>query len=296
MINFNTAFQCSYQVCESIGPLVRRIVARNPGPFTFYGTGTYIIGRGEVAIVDPGPADPQHIQALLQATDNEKITHILVTHTHLDHSPGAAVLKKITGAPTFGYGPHGAGKHLTDDIVEAGADWEFVPDVKISDGEILNGKDWSVECVHTPGHTSNHICFQLRENKTLFCGDHVMAWSTSIISPPDGDLSDYLSSLRKLLFRDDEIFWPCHGPAIEYPRPFVQSFIDHRKTRIEEVVRCLNNGINSIGQMVPTMYQGLDKRMQPAAARSILSALIYLIDKNRVVSHTIGLDSIYQLT
>lgn len=294
MISFNKSFECEYGVCEQIGPQVRRIIARNPSPFTFYGTGTYIIGEGEIAIIDPGPNDLEHISAIISATRKETITHILVTHTHLDHSPGTRLLKEFCDAPSYGFGTHGEGKYLRGDVVEAGGDWDFKPDIRVKDNDIIEGKDWSVECVHTPGHTSNHVCFQYQEQQTLFCGDHIMAWSTSIISPPDGDLSDYLKSLRKLLTRDDRIYWPCHGPAITEPKPFVQSFIDHRLQRVREVRQCLEQGIYKIEEMLPSIYTELDTNMYPAAARSILSTLIYLIDQKQVKTDSISLDSIYR--
>lgn len=276
--------------------MLRRIVARNPGPFTFFGTGTYIVGHGDVAIIDPGPDDPRHIDAIINALPGERVTHILATHTHRDHSPGCRPLKRLVGAPTYGYGPHGRGRILHDEIVEEGADMEFVPDIRVSHGEIIRGDGWSLECVHTPGHTSNHICYQLREEKALLCGDHVMAWSTSIISPPDGNLRDYLNSLNLLLERDDRTYWPCHGPAVSTTRPFIHSYIAHRQNRIDQVRTCLQQEIHTITDMVPLMYTGLPDAMYPAAARSVLSTLIYLIDLGAVSAERIGLDSAYELS
>lgn len=289
MIQFNKHFNCEYGIPEELSPGIRRVVASNPGPFTFHGTGTYIVGRGRVAIIDPGPDDPAHIKAVADAVGSETVTHILVTHTHLDHSPAAKPLKEMSGAPVLGFGPHGEGRYLRGDVVEAGADHNFVPDVRVRDGDIVEGTDWSLECVHTPGHTSNHVCYQSRECRTLFCGDHVMAWSTSIISPPDGDLSEYLVSLARLLDRDDKRYLPCHGPSIDDPKPFVQSYIDHRHRRIEEVTHCLAQGVNRIGEMVEVMYHDIDPRMYPAAAHSVLSTLIYLIDQGHARSDTISL-------
>ncbi len=295
-IQFNKEFSCDYGMAEPVSPMIRRIVARNPGPYTFHGTGTYIIGHGDVAIMDPGPDDPRHTDAIINALTGERVTHILVTHTHRDHSPGCQPLKRLVGAPTYGYGPHGRGQILHDEIVEEGADMEFVPDIRVSHGEIIRGDGWSLECVHTPGHTSNHICYQLREEKALLCGDHVMAWSTSIISPPDGNLCDYLGSLNLLLERDDRTYWPCHGPAIFDPKPFVKSYITHRQNRINQVLDCLEKGIHTITGMVPLMYTGLPDPMYPAAARSVLSTLIYLIDLGAVSAERIGLDSAFELT
>jgi glyoxylase-like metal-dependent hydrolase (beta-lactamase superfamily II) len=180
-IPFRRELEFEYGAVDEIEPGIRRVIANNPSPFTHYGTGTYILGTGEVAVVDPGPADPAHIQAILDATEGETITHMLVTHTHMDHSPGCALLRDHTDAPTYAFGPHGAGKAEDGVRVEEGYDKDFHPDVLVSHGDVIEGGDWSVECVYTPGHTSNHMCFQLRESSALFTGDHVMGWSTSVI-------------------------------------------------------------------------------------------------------------------
>lgn len=293
VIEFNKDFRCDYGTLERVSPMLRRIVAPNPGPFTFHGTGTFVVGSGEVAVVDPGPDHPGHVDALLAALEKEQVTHIFATHTHKDHSPGCRLLQQATGAPTYGYGPHGLGRILHDETVEEGADLDFVPDVRVCGGDVVRGNGWSIECVHTPGHTSNHVCYQLREEKALLCGDHVMAWSTSIISPPDGSLSVYLDSLAHLLARDDECYWPCHGPHISNPKPFVESYIEHRRERIRQVRSCLGQEVRYINDMVPVIYTGLPDHMRPAAARSVLSTLIYLIDAGEAVAETVGLDSAY---
>ena len=205
-IPFRRELEFEYGRADRVGPRIRRVIAENPSPFTLYGTGTYILGNGEVAVIDPGPADPQHVQAILDATRGETITHVLVTHTHTDHSPGCALLKKKIDVPTYAYGPHGAGKLEEGVPVEEGGDMDFEPDHLIRHGDVIEGGDWSVECVYTPGHTSNHMCFQLREDRALFTGDHIMGWSTSIISPPDGDMAAYMASLELLRERDDEVY------------------------------------------------------------------------------------------
>ena len=209
-IPYRRELSFEYGRVDTIAPGIRRVIARNPSPFTFHGTGTYILGTGNVAVVDPGPADAEHIHNVLAATVGETITHVLVTHTHMDHSPGCALLREHTDARTYGYGPHGAGKIEVGVVVEEGGDMDFDPDVKVTHGQVIQGGDWSVECVYTPGHTSNHICFQLREGKALFTGDHVMGWSTSIISPPDGDMSAYMQSLELLpeIQKTGDIFFP----------------------------------------------------------------------------------------
>ena len=281
-IPFQREFECEYGVVEQLSPLIRRVVARNPSAFTFYGTGTYIIGHGEVAIIDPGPDLADHVQALLNALSGETISHLLVTHTHRDHSPACRAIQAEMDVKTYAYGPHGAGKLEQGVEVEEGGDMDFMPDVEIRHGDIIEGKGWSMECVYTPGHTSNHICFQLREEKTLFSGDHVMGWSTSVISPPDGDMGDYMSSLQLLLERDDERYWPTHGPCIDNPKPFVQAFIEHRREREEQILQCLKDGITTIQAMVPIMYRELPKNLYPAAARSVFAAVIYLLEQNKI--------------
>ena len=212
-IPFRRELRFEYGEVAELSGNIRRVIANNPGPFTLHGTGTYILGRGNVAVIDPGPPDPGHIEAIKAATVGERITHVLVTHTHMDHSPGCRLLREATDADTYGYGPHGAGKIEQGVPVEEGGDMDFAPDVKVSDGDVIEGDGWSVECVYTPGHTSNHICYQLREERALFTGDHVMGWSTSIVSPPDGDMKSYMASLRRLLERNDTVYWPTHGPA-----------------------------------------------------------------------------------
>ena len=276
-----------YGACDEVSPLIRRVVADNPSAFTFKGTGTYIIGHGEVAVVDPGPLLMPHVEALLAALEGETVSHILITHTHSDHSPAAKPLKSLTGAPTYAFGPHGAGMEGAgaDDVkVEEDGDMAFRPDVEIRHGDILEGEGWSVECVYTPGHTSNHMCFALREEKALFTGDHVMGWSTSIVSPPDGNMKRYMESLKLLLTRDDEIYWPTHGPAIRDPKPFVRAFIAHREEREQQILKQLAAGRTRIADMVPVVYAAVDKRLYPAAARSMLAHIEYLVERGVVTT------------
>jgi len=266
-----------YGRVDTVAPGIRRVIAKNPSPFTFHGTGTYILGQGEVAVIDPGPLDPEHIRNVMAAIANERVTHILITHTHMDHSPGAALIKAQTGARTFGFGPHGAGKIAAGVVVEEGGDMDFVPDVKVGHGEIIAGGSWSVECVYTPGHTSNHLCFQLIEQKALFTGDHIMGWSTSIISPPDGDMAAYMKSLELMLERDDRVYWPTHGPCIEDPKTHVRAFITHRQERQQQIVDCMRGGVSRIADMVPRMYTDTPEFMYPAAGRSVFAALEYMV-------------------
>lgn len=275
-----------YGRLEPVAPGLRRIVARNPSSFTFHGTGTYVVGQGRVAVIDPGPDDAEHIGALLAGLDGETVSHILVTHTHIDHSPGAAPLKAATGAPTFGFGPHGSGRReAAGQEAVQGGDLSFVPDRQLRDGDVVAGPGWTIEAVHTPGHTSNHLCFAWREPKVLFSGDHVMGWSTSVITPPDGDMHDYMNSLARLLARDDETYWPTHGPAITDPKAHVAAFIAHRNEREEQIIRLLaERGPSLIMDLVPVIYAAVDPGLYPAAARSTFAHLLRLFDQGRAAA------------
>ena len=295
-IPYRRELEFEYGEAAVLSPLIRRVIANNPGPFTLYGTGTYIVGRGNVAVIDPGPADAAHIGAIIDATRGERITHMLVTHTHNDHSPGCALLREACDAPTYAYGPHGAGKHEQGVAVEEGGDMEFAPDRRVRHGDVIAGDGWSMECVYTPGHTSNHICYGLREERALFTGDHVMGWSTSIVSPPDGDMGHYMESLDLLLRRDDAVYWPTHGPAIPAPKPHVEAFIEHRRGRERQIEACLAQGVRRIADMVPTMYADLPAFMHPAAARSVFAAMIHMAERGVVTCEgPLAVDAAYAL-
>jgi glyoxylase-like metal-dependent hydrolase (beta-lactamase superfamily II) len=283
------------ELCE---PLVRRVLAPNPSPYTFTGTQTYIVGAGsEVAVIDPGPADGSigsepspfkgadtngvgHVEAILAAVGDAKITAILCTHTHRDHSPAAAPLKALTGAPIIGCAP----LSLSDDGPRADSafDHGYAPDRILTDGERISGPDWTIEAVATPGHTSNHLCYSLVESGALFTGDHVMAWSTSVVSPPDGDMSAYMASLQKLYDRDDKRLYPAHGPAVDKPRQLVRGMLGHRRSREAQILRLLSEGPQAIPAMVAVMYKGLDPRLTGAAGRSVLAHLVDLEQQGRV--------------
>jgi glyoxylase-like metal-dependent hydrolase (beta-lactamase superfamily II) len=285
-IPFRRDFAFAYGVAETLSPLVRRVVARNASPFTFKGTGTYVIGHGKVAVIDPGPDLAEHVEALLDALRGETVTHIAITHTHLDHSPAAAALKRATGARTFGYGRHGSGRAEDRSAIggttEEGGDHQFVPDATLREGDTIAGPDWHLTAVETPGHTSNHLCFALEEERTLFTGDHVMGWSTSVITPPDGDMSAYLRSLDKILRRADALYRPTHGPEISDPHPFVASFIAHRHERSDAILARLAAGDDTIEAIVRAVYVGLDPRLTAAAGRSVLAHLVQLVEDGRV--------------
>jgi glyoxylase-like metal-dependent hydrolase (beta-lactamase superfamily II) len=294
-IPFRRDFAFEYGRLEEVAPGIRRIVARNPGPFTFRGTGTYVIGEGQVAVIDPGPDLPEHIEALLMDLAGEEVTHILVTHTHRDHSPAAAAVKEATGAPTYGFGPHAGGRR-GEAAVEEGGDWDFVPDIVVKDGDEIAGAGWRFQAVHTPGHTSNHLCFALPDQGILFSGDHVMGWSTSVIAPPDGDMAAYMASLDKLLQRDDAVYWPTHGPAITEPKDHVRAFIAHRREREAGIVACLEAGVERVDAMVERLYVGLDPNLRRAAGRSVLAHLVDLIGREVVKSEgNATVDATYRL-
>jgi glyoxylase-like metal-dependent hydrolase (beta-lactamase superfamily II) len=297
-IPFKRDFKCEYGVLEEVAPNLRRIVATNKSPFTWTGTGTYVIGRGKVCVIDPGPLLDDHVRALIDGLKGEEVTHILITHTHGDHSPAAKPLKEATGAPTFGYGPHGAGKYEQGVIVEAGGDRDFVPDIEVCDGDVIEGDGFSFECVYTPGHTSNHMCYAWREQKALFTGDHVMGWSTTVVSPPDGDMAEYVDSLRKLLDRDDALYYPTHAGAITDPKPYVRALITHREEREAQILDCLKRGKHVIADMVDEMYVGLNPNLVLPARRSVFAHIVDLADRGRVKTEAgvkLALDARYSL-
>jgi glyoxylase-like metal-dependent hydrolase (beta-lactamase superfamily II) len=296
-IPFVRDFDFEYGRCDTLSPLIRRVVAPNPGPFTFTGTGVYIIGHGEVAVLDPGPVDPRHIEALDAALDGERVTHVFVTHHHADHSPMAHPLAQKNGAKVYGFGPQNTAPAGGEVRLEAGDDVGFRPDIEIEDGQVFSGKGWTIEALHTPGHTSNHVCYALLDENTLFSGDHVMGWSTSVISPPDGDMGDYLEQLARIRDRDFDRLWPTHGPSIDEPRPFIQAYLDHRLQREVQILEQIAAGRTGVRDMVEGMYVDIDKRLHPAAAHSVLAHLIHMVKTGRVAcnAQTPQLDSLYTL-
>jgi glyoxylase-like metal-dependent hydrolase (beta-lactamase superfamily II) len=273
-----------YGRCDQVSPLIRRIVADNPGPFTFMGTGTYIVGQGEVAVIDPGPDLPAHLEAIVRTLDGERVTHILVTHHHSDHSPLAAPLAHLTRAPIYGCAVK---SHQADDSgvkVEAGHDLSFKPDVEVCEGATIKGNGWTIEAIPTPGHTSNHICYALAEENACFTGDHIMGWSTTVITPPDGDMAAYFASLERIRARSFATLWPTHGPPVTEPGPFIDAYIGHRKNREAQILAAIEAGLSTIPEMVARLYVDVDPRLHPAAARSVLAHLIQLVDEGRVAS------------
>jgi glyoxylase-like metal-dependent hydrolase (beta-lactamase superfamily II) len=281
-IPFVREFDVPYEDEVRVSPLITRVLAKNPSAFTYKGTGVYLIGGDSVAMIDPGPDMPEHVEALKRAVGKRKLTHILVTHTHSDHSPAAKPMKEWSGAKTYAFGPHGSGHHEDGPRLEEGGDMAFDPDVRVKDGDIIEGDGWSFECVYTPGHTSNHMCFALREEKALFTGDHIMGWSTTVVTPPDGNMREYFASVRKLQPRDDKVLYPTHGAPVTDPKPFLQAYLDHRLEREAQIVACIRDGLATVPEMVARMYADVDKRLHPAASRSVLAHLIQLTEEGRV--------------
>lgn len=276
MIPYVRQFDFEYGRSAQVSPLIRRVIANNPGPFTFTGTGTYIVGRGEhVAVIDPGPADDAHLAALLKAVEGERVTHVLVTHTHLDHSPLARPFARATGAIIYAARPP-APDDVPGVVVEEGDDGQFRPDVEIGDGVVFDTPAWTLETIATPGHASNHLCFALRDENALFSGDHVMGWSTTVVSPPDGDMGAYYASLDEIAARGFATLWPTHGPAVTEPAPFLAAYKAHRLERERQILEQVAAGRGLIADMVPVIYAAVDNRLWPAAAHSVLAHLIHL--------------------
>jgi glyoxylase-like metal-dependent hydrolase (beta-lactamase superfamily II) len=286
-IPFDKRFDLPPGRVEEVVPGVRRLLANNPGPFTFRGTVSYIVGRGQVAVIDPGPLDEAHIAALLDGVRDETVTHIFVTHTHRDHSPAVPRIKAATGALVLAEGPHRAARPLhvgEAPRLDASNDTEFRPDRVLADGEIVRGSGWTIEAVTTPGHTANHMAFAFKEANVLFSGDHVMAWSTPIVAPPDGAMSDYMASLRKLALRSEPVYLPGHGGAVRDAPRFVRSYILHRKAREASILRQLEKGEADIPAIVRASYIGLDARLIKAAGLSVLAHLEDLVTRGLVVT------------
>jgi glyoxylase-like metal-dependent hydrolase (beta-lactamase superfamily II) len=297
MIPYVREIAFEYGVVQQVSPLIRRVIANNPGPFTFMGTGTYIVGHGEVAVIDPGPDDPAHLAAILAAVAGERVTAIPITHHHADHSPLAEPLKAETGATIYGCAVK---QHHEEEAgaprMEAGHDLAFTPDVSLCDGGLIEGPGWTLQAIPTPGHTSNHLCYALREENALFSGDHIMGWSTTVITPPDGDMTAYLDSLAKVKERDFDVLWPTHGPPIREVGPFLDAYAAHRQERMDQITLALADGPATIRELVPRLYADVDARLHPAAARSMLAAIIHMERGGEIeASGPPGLDTTYRL-
>jgi len=283
-MNFDRSLNASPGVEMRLSPLVSRVLAPNPGPFTFKGTGVYILGAGpSVAVIDPGPALPSHVENLKRILASRRVSHILVTHTHRDHSPAAAALKIWSGAETYGVPLASAPSVAGEGMVDEAHDHDFVPDVVVQDGMRVQGEGFILECIATPGNTANHICYVLQEERALFSGDHVMGWSTSVIAPPDGDMGQYLASLEKLKAREDHILYPTHGSPITKPQEWLGQLIAHRHMREEQILAALKTGPLSIFELVEKLYSTLDGALRPAAAQQVAAHLVHLKARGKVM-------------
>lgn len=287
MIPFVRDFDFAYGRRDQVSPRVQRVIAANPGPFTFTGTGTYIVGRAEpgveVAVIDPGPLDEAHLEALLAAVEGRRVSHVLVTHTHRDHAPLARPFAEATGAVVLAARPplrevHASGA-LDEDEDEA-----FRPDGELSGGEVIAGDGWTLEALFTPGHASNHMAFALHEEKALFSGDHVMGWSTTVVAPPDGDMRQYMASLDAVIARDFDVLWPTHGAPVTEVRPFLEAYRAHRQAREAQIVARLAAGDRTVADMVPVLYAVVDRKLWPAASLSVLAHLIKLVEDGTATS------------
>jgi glyoxylase-like metal-dependent hydrolase (beta-lactamase superfamily II) len=283
----------------AVSPLVRRVVAPNPGPFTFTGTCTYIIGHGTVAVLDPGPDSPAHLAVLAKALAGESVSHIVVSHTHRDHSPGVPALKALTGALVVGCGPHRRARDLTLGEIsplDASVDHAYAPDLAMAEGDAINGPGWTLAAVETPGHTANHLAFSLREEKALMSADHVMAWSTSIVAPPDGSMADFMASLEKLKGQDESVYWPGHGGPVRDPNRFVRALISHRRLREASILSRVRQGDRLIAAIVARVYEGLPPALVGAAALSTFAHLEDLVHRDlvRCPSGAPALDAVFE--
>lgn len=286
-LTFDQEFDPRHGESVEVAPGVRRVTADNGGPFTFRGTNTFIVGERELAVIDPGPDHPAHVDAVIRAIGGRPVSHILVSHTHRDHSPAAATLRAATGAPILAEGPHRAARDLNvgeTNPLDASADRQFKPDRQLADGMRVEGDGWTLEAVATPGHTANHLAFALLEENLLFSADHVMAWSTSVVAPPDGSMGDFMASLDKLLKRGETLYLPAHGGPVRDPQGFVRGLKTHRRMRERAILDRLSKGDTTIAELVAANYRGLDKRLTGAAALSTLAHLEDLVARGLVTT------------
>jgi hydroxyacylglutathione hydrolase len=284
---FDLAFEPAYGRAVAVAPGIERITAPNPGPFTFHGTNSYIVGTSSVAVIDPGPENEAHWQALTAALAGRRVTHIFVTHTHRDHSPLARRLKAETGAPTVGEGPHRPARPLRDGEINPfaeSADSAFVPDIALRDGETIAGDGWALTGVPTPGHTANHAAFALEGSGILFSGDHIMAWSTSIVAPPDGAMADYMASLDRLIARGDRLLLPGHGGPVKDPPVFLRALKTHRRMRERAILERIRAGDGRIADMVKAIYRETDPKLHGAAALSVLAHIEDLVERGQIAA------------
>lgn len=297
-IEFDTRFEPAYGQAVEVAPGVRRLTVENPGPFTFHGTNSYIVGSDTLAVIDPGPEDDAHLKALLSAIGGRPVSHVFVSHTHRDHSPLARKLADATGARIVAEGPHRSARALRigeTNPLDASADTDFSPDHALADDEVVEGDGWAIRTVLTPGHAANHAAFALEGTGILFSADHVMAWSTSIVAPPDGAMSDYMASLDKLSARDDRLYLPGHGGPVAKPSAFVRALRTHRRMRESAIVERLKAGDRTIPDVVRAIYASTDPRLHGAAGLSVLAHLEDLAARGVVVADgDVSIDSAYR--
>ncbi len=296
-LDFNTKFAPAYGTAIDIAEGVSRLTVNNPSPFTFHGTNSYLVGTDTLAVIDPGPDDDTHFNALIGAISGRPVSHIFVSHTHLDHSPLAKRLKAKTGATIVAQGPHRPARALaTGEInhLDASADMDFTPDLKIDDGQAIKGDGWVISAIETPGHTANHLAFALEGTGILFSADHVMAWATSIVAPPDGAMADYMHSLDKLLARDDSLYLPGHGGRLREPAKFVRGLKAHRKMRERAILERITSGDRTIAAIVQAIYRDTDPRLHGAAGLSVMAHLEDLVTRGAVMTDgSPAIDGIY---
>jgi glyoxylase-like metal-dependent hydrolase (beta-lactamase superfamily II) len=284
-LKFDTAFEPEHGRPVDVAPGVVRVTAPNPSPFTFHGTNSYIVGSDTLAVIDPGPGSMAHLDALMAAIGRRHVSHIFVSHTHVDHSPLAATLQRRTGAIVCAEGPHRAARalHLGEiNPLDASADMGFEPDMRLRDGELVHGEGWAIRAIHTPGHTANHCVFALEGTGIVFSADHVMAWATSIVAPPDGSMFDYMASLDKMLARNDDLYLPGHGGPLTKPRAFLRGLKSHRRMRERAILERLNAGDRTIAELVAAIYRDTDPRLHGAAGLSVLAHLEDLAERGLV--------------
>lgn len=283
-LDFDTAFEPAHGSAVSVAPGVMRVTVNNPGPFTFHGTNSYIVGTHTLAVIDPGPADEAHLDTLVRTIAGRPVSHIFVSHTHADHSPLTARLKELTGATVLAEGPHRPARPLRIGEInplDASADTDFQPDITLADDELVSGDGWALRAIHTPGHTANHLSFALEGTGILFSADHVMAWATSIVAPPDGAMSDYMASLERLLERDDRFYLPGHGGPVKNPPAFLRGLRTHRRMRERAILERLRGGDRTIEEMVAAIYRDTDPRLHKAAGLSVLAHLEDLVSRGQ---------------
>jgi glyoxylase-like metal-dependent hydrolase (beta-lactamase superfamily II) len=293
---FNRNAEVDYGVAEDIAPGVRRIVANNPGPYTFLGTNTYLVGTDEIAVVDPGPVDEAHLDAIAHATRGQRINHILITHSHRDHCDGALPLQQRLGGEIVAYGPTGTARGaVAPGLGDAFVDAAFRPDRPVVGGDTIKGRGFALDVLHMPGHAPDHLCFALIGERTVFTGDHVMGWNTTVIAPPEGSMADFLDSLQRLAQRHDKVFFPGHGGRIQTPRRVVRAYMTHRLWREQTILACVDEGVNTIPHIVARLYGGLDATLKVAAALSVLAHLEFLKERGIVTAEgaTEGLSAFY---